>query len=98
MKQSVSLDAYAYNVLDIKEGGMGRVWLLQQAKAYPFDPIYRRQIAVKTFNSDCDSTQIESELNSWVLMDCPFILPLRKIGHLDFVTDSFSDLQKQRGI
>lgn len=49
-EKAVLIDDRTYNVLSVKQGGMGRVWMLAQAFDEPFDPIYRRRIAVKTFD------------------------------------------------
>jgi serine/threonine protein kinase len=63
---------------------MGRVWLLEQTFDYSFDPIYRKRIAVKTFDFIKDEQAIEHELNIWVSLDHRSVLPLKKIGRLNF--------------
>lgn len=83
-KKSVLLDGKTYNILSIKQGGMGKVWILEQSFDEPFDLIYRRRLAVKTFDSPSDESQIKKELNIWISLDHKHIVPLKKIGRLDF--------------
>lgn len=78
----VRVDEHHYRVVTIKQGGMGKVWLLEQASIGHFDPVYRTRIAVKTFDTELE--QIEGELNNWITLDHPGILPLKKIGRLNF--------------
>ncbi len=63
---------------------MGQVWLLKKDSAEQFDWIYRSGLAVKTFDFVSDKRIIEHELNHWVTLDHPAILPLLKIGRLNF--------------
>lgn len=63
---------------------MGRVWLLAQQFDEPFDPIYRRNLAVKTFDFVRDQTIVEQELNAWISIIHPNVLPLKKIGRLNY--------------
>lgn len=62
----VFLDDKVYRVISVRNGGMGRVWLLEQEFNEPFDPVYRRRLAVKTFDFMEDETAIENELNIWI--------------------------------
>lgn len=55
----VLVDARTYSVMSVLNGGMGRVWLLEQTFDYSFDPIYRKRIAVKTFDFIKDEQAIE---------------------------------------
>jgi len=83
-KRKVFLDDRVYLVTDIKQGGMGRVWLLLKEKQTSYDPIYSSQLAVKTFDFMNDIGLVERELNNWIGLDHRNILPLLKIGRLDF--------------
>lgn len=57
----VLVDDKTYNVTSVRNGGMGRVWLLEQAFEEPLDPIYKRRIAVKTFDFVSDDRAVERE-------------------------------------
>lgn len=70
--------------MSVRDGGMGRVWLLEQTFDDPFDLIYRRRIAVKTFDFMKDEQAIEHELNIWISLDHRSVLPLKKIGRLNY--------------
>jgi len=70
--------------MSVRNGGMGRVWLLEQAFDEPFSPIYRRRIAVKTFDYMSDERAIENELNIWISLNHSSVLPLKKIGRLNY--------------
>ena len=63
---------------------MGRVWLLVQEPAEHGDPIYRHSVAVKTFDFVSDQQSIERELNAWISLQHRFVLPLLKIGRLNY--------------
>lgn len=101
----VLVDDRTYNVVSVRNGGMGRVWLLEQAFEEPFDIIYRRRIAVKTFDFVKNQRAIEKELNIWISLDNPYILPLMKIGSLDYrlaaimplLEGSLADLLEEKG-
>ena len=80
----VLVDDRTYNVTSVRNGGMGRVWLLEQAFEEPLDPIYKRRIAVKTFDFAPDQHAIERELNVWITLRHDSILPLLKIGRLNY--------------
>ena len=82
--KKVYLDDKTYNVVDIKQGGMGRVWLLENAFNETYDPIHKSRIAVKTFDFTPQHFAIEQELNSWVALDHKNILPLLRIGRLNY--------------
>lgn len=82
--KQVLVDDKTYNVMSVHNGGMGRVWLLEQAFDESFDPIYRRRIAVKTFDFMKDERAIEHELNIWISLNHSSILPLKKIGRLNY--------------
>lgn len=80
----IHLDDKTYNVVDTKQGGMGRVWLLENAFDDSYDPIHKSRIAVKTFDFTPQHFAIEQELNSWVTLDHSNILPLLRIGRLNY--------------
>lgn len=80
----VLVDDKTYSVISVRNGGMGRVWLLQQTFDDSFDPIYRRRIAVKTFDFMNDERAIEHELNIWITLDHQAVAPLKKIGRLNY--------------
>ncbi|MDZ4055655.1 MAG: serine/threonine-protein kinase [Polynucleobacter sp.] len=80
----VQLDATAYNVIDVKDGGMGRVWMLERPSHEDYDPVYRKRLAVKTFDFTSDVDAVERELNIWVSLSHPSIVPLLKIGRLNY--------------
>lgn len=82
--KQVLVDDRTYSVMSVRNGGMGRVWLLEQAFDDSFDPIYRRRIAVKTFDFMKDERAIEHELNIWISLDHSSVLPLKKIGRLNY--------------
>ena len=82
--KQVFIDDQKYDVIDIKNGGMGRVWLLQSTKNPSIDPIHKTRIAVKTFDFTPDHYGIVQELNSWVTLDHKNIVPLLKIGRLNY--------------
>lgn len=83
-EEKVLVDAKTYSVMSVRNGGMGRVWLLEQTFDDPFDPIYRRRIAVKTFDFMKDEQAIENELNIWISLDHRSVAPLKKIGRLNY--------------
>ncbi len=101
----VLVDDRTYSVMSVRNGGMGRVWLLEQAFDDSFDPIYRRRIAVKTFDFMQDERAIEHELNIWISLEHTSILPLIKIGRLNYrlaaimpmLNGSLDDLIETRG-
>lgn len=103
--KQVLVDDRTYSVMSVRNGGMGRVWLLEQAFDDSFDPIYRRRIAVKTFDFMNDERAIEHELNIWISLDHSSILPLKKIGRLNYriaaimpqLDGSLDDVIKERG-
>ena len=92
--QQVFVDSRVYNVINVRDGGMGRVWILAQAFNEPFDPIYRRRLAVKTFDFMADERAVEEELNIWISLDHPAILPLKKIGRLNYRIAAIMSLQE----
>lgn len=83
-QRQVLVDNRTYNVMSVRKGGMGKVWLLEQAFDDSFDPVYRRRIAVKTFEYMKDEKSIEQELNIWISLEHPNILSLKKIGRLNY--------------
>lgn len=82
--ERVLVDDKTYNIISVRNGGMGRVWLLEQAFEEAFDPVYRRRIAVKTFDFIEDERPVEKELNIWISLTHPSILPLKRIGRLNY--------------
>lgn len=101
----VFLDDKIYRVISVRNGGMGRVWLLQQEFDEPIDPVYRQRLAVKTFDFMEDERTIENELNIWISLLHPSVLPLLKIGRLNYriaaimpmLPGSLSDLIEEHG-
>ena len=63
---------------------MGRVWILHKAFSTGDDPIYRSRLAVKTFDHTSELSAVERELNIWISLVHPAIVPLLKIGRLNF--------------
>ncbi len=82
--KQVLVDDRTYSVMSVRNGGMGRVWLLENTFDDSFDPVYRRQIAVKTFDFMKDEQSIEQELNIWISLDHRSVVPLKKIGRLNY--------------
>ncbi len=82
--KQVLVDDKTYNIMSVRKGGMGRVWLLEQSFDESFDPIYRQQIAVKTFDFMEDERAIKHELNIWISLNHSSVLPLKKIGRLNY--------------
>lgn len=82
--KQVLVDDRTYSVMSVRNGGMGRVWLLEQTFDDSFHPIYRRRIAVKTFDFMKDEQAIERELNIWISLDHPSVVSLKKIGRLNY--------------
>ena len=80
----IYLDDKTYNVVETKQGGMGRVWLLENEFDDTYDPIHKDRIAVKTFDFTPQHFAIEQELNYWVLLDHKNILPLFRVGRLNY--------------
>lgn len=103
--RQVLVDDRTYSVMSVRNGGMGRVWLLEQTFDSPLDPIYRRRIAVKTFDFMDDERAIEQELNIWISLDHRSVLPLKKIGRLNYrlaaimplLQGSLDDILETRG-
>ena len=83
-QRQVLVDNRTYNVMSVRKGGMGKVWLLEQAFDDSFDPVYRHRIAVKTFDYMKDEKSIEQELNIWISLEHPNVLSLKKIGRLNY--------------
>lgn len=104
--KSVLVDDKIYNIISVRNGGMGRVWLLEQAFDESFDPIYRRRIAVKTFDFVEDERAVEKELNIWISLTHSSILPLKKIGRLNYrlaaimplLEGSLDDILEERSV
>lgn len=101
----VHLDDKTYTVLSVRNGGMGRVWLLEQSFVEPQDPVYKRKLAVKTFDFRSDEASVERELNIWISLSHRSILPLLSIGRLNFrlaaimplLNGSLDDLIQEKG-
>lgn len=73
---------YSYRVFDIKSGGMGTVYILEKQTG-EWNAVFQQMIALKTykqsFSNMMNSEMFEKELNIWVVLEHPNILPLRKI-------------------
>jgi hypothetical protein len=63
---------------------MGRVWLLEHTFDEGYETVLKNRIAVKTFDFMPQHFAIEQELNCWVSLDHVNILPLLRIGRLNY--------------
>lgn len=81
---TVYLDDKVYRVVLVKQGGMGRVWLLEQQFEDSYNPIYSFRLAVKTFDFTPRHFAVEQELRNWVALEHPHVLPLLRIGRLNY--------------
>lgn len=81
--EPVQLDRMFYGVVEVFKGGMGTVRLLHRDAG---NAVYRKYLAVKTFDADEDDeeAQIEQELGNWARLSSPCIMPMIKIGRLNF--------------
>ena len=75
---------YKYKIIDIKEGGMAVVLILERLTNAGFhDLLHRRIIAIKTFKPtsqiDHDIDFFKHELNMWINIDSPNVVPLLKV-------------------
>jgi serine/threonine protein kinase len=81
-----------YTVLDRKEGGMGRIYILKRLKQQPspshfgsrrlqdeFRFVYRDLLAAKGIKSQELEDQFLRELNIWITLKPPGIVPLLKV-------------------
>jgi len=101
----VLVDGTNYNVMSVRDGGMGRVWILARADDSHPSPVYRPTIAVKTFDFISDHHAVEKELNIWIGLVHPSILPLLAIGRLNYrlaaimprLHGTLDDLLEQQG-
>lgn len=91
--QRVQLDKIEYELADVREGGMGKVWLLRRPDGTDHT-IYGSTRAAKTFNAfdDDQEASIEHELNNWVELNSPHIVPLIKIARLNFELAALMEL------
>ncbi len=90
----VQLDRFTYEVTGIREGGMGKVWLLRRPDNAGWSTIYGTTRAVKTFDADEDEQEaaIEQELGNWVSLNSLHIVPLIKIARLNFEIAAMMEL------
>ncbi len=92
--QVVHLDRLFYEVLDVKQGGFGRVWLLKRPEGLETGPIYGQYRAVKTFDFVDNDDIVVNELCNWIELHHPAIVPLIKISHLNFRVAALMKLYK----
>ena len=76
------VDGIRYTVKDVREGGMGKVYLLERLDGH-FSVIYRRELAAKTFQPHFSRKEIRRELDIWMHLHHSNILPLNAVGHID---------------
>src|SRR5271169_3763708 len=90
----VQLDRLTYEIIDVRKGGMGTVWLLRRPDGATYNTIYGPTRAVKTFDADEDEQEatIEQELENWVSLSSPHIVPLIKIARLNFELAAMMEL------
>jgi eukaryotic-like serine/threonine-protein kinase len=77
-------DFFEYEIEEIKEGGMGIVFILRRlSDASPFDLTHRIKLAVKSFKDndfvDHNKDLFERELIMWINLDHPNIAQLIKV-------------------
>lgn len=89
----VQLDHYFYNVTGDKQGGFGRVWLLERPAGAETSTIYGSHRAAKTFEGQ-DQEAVVTELSNWILLHHSAILPLIKISRLNFRIAALMELRK----
>jgi len=87
--ENILVDDVEYKVLDVKRGGMGKVYILKRLSEWDgIERIYRFKLAAKTFNKeviqDQDINFVENELNIWITLEHLNIVPLLKIAKLNF--------------
>lgn len=71
-----------YWVREIHEGGMGVVYLLEETEA-KHSLVLRKHLAAKTFKPGFETSKIRKELQSWIKLHHPNILPLLAIGDIN---------------
>ena len=76
------VDGIRYAVKDVREGGMGKVFFLEREDGH-FSVVHRRQLAAKTFKPHFSRKDIHRELDIWMHLSHPNILPLNAVGHID---------------
>ncbi len=81
----VFVDAVRYQVQKTVNGGMGQVWLLTRCDAQD-EPVYPLRLAVKTFSSEVEPAGVLNELDHWISLKHDHILPLLRVGRLNFQT------------
>ena len=76
------VDGIRYAVKDVREGAMGKVFLLEREDSH-FSVVHRRNLAAKTFKPHLSRKEIHRELDIWMHLSHPNILPLNAVGHID---------------
>lgn len=76
------VDGIRYTVMDIREGGMGKVFFLEREDGH-FSVVYRRSLVAKTFKPHFSRRDIHRELDIWMHLSHPNILPLNAVGHIN---------------
>lgn len=82
--ETISIDFIEYRIEEIKKGGMGVVYILKRLSPREgIDRIHLPMIAAKTVNCEFihsrNFNDFEHELNVWISLDHPNIVPLLKI-------------------
>jgi len=88
----IEVNRHLYTVRQIKEGGMGVVFLLDS------DSASVGGIAAKTFRPEVPLPEIVSELNIWLDLIHPNILRLDSITVIDFDTAAVSSWRRQGSV
>jgi serine/threonine protein kinase len=97
MRSTIALSRLErYEVIDRKEGGMGRIYILKRLNEQPlpsshgsrrmqdeFRFVYRDFLAAKSIKSNELESQFLRELNIWITLKPPGIAPLLKIIRAD---------------
>jgi serine/threonine protein kinase len=80
-------EMFEYQIVDVKTGGMGCVYMLEQCDQ-TFGGVGRgrfaRWLAVKTFQIAADDGEsFAKELNIWIDLTVPYVVPLLSVSRID---------------
>jgi serine/threonine protein kinase len=94
--ERVQLDRHTYEIVGVRSGGFGKVWLLHRPEGAQYGTIYEQWLAVKTFNADEESqeAEIEQELGNWISLNSPYVVTLIKVARLNFELGAMMQLMK----
>lgn len=86
--ETIFIDFIEYRIEEIKKGGMGVVYILKRLTSRDgIDRIHLPMIAAKTVNTEFVASRnindFKHELNVWISLDHPNIVPLLKIVSID---------------